>query len=76
MDFNFSVDELVVIVSALRTEYRRYLEGWSLAGRKAYVATATNAREFVRIRDDYRRLCILCAQLYKKIIDKDILEDL
>lgn len=76
MDFKFSVDELVVIVSALRTEYRRYLEGQTLAGRKACAATATNARELVSIRDDYRRLCILCAKLYRKIIDKDILEDL
>lgn len=76
MDFNFSVDELVVIVSALRTEYRRYLEEHALAGRKAYAATPTNAMELVRIRDDYSRLCILCAKLYRKIIDKDILEDL
>lgn len=77
MRFDFSVDELVVIVSALRTEYRRYCEGAIVARRKQSTAcTADAARDFLKMANWYDERCAICEDLYKKIIDKNILEDL
>lgn len=79
MDFNFkfSVDELVVIVSALREEYRRVSACTILARRKQSAAsTADAARDFLNMANWCDERCAKCEDLYKKIIDRDILEDM
>lgn len=77
MNFNFSVDELVVIVSALRQEYRRACECALVARQKQ--STASNveaAREFLDMANFYDERCAKCEDLYEKIVDRNILEDL
>lgn len=77
MKFDFSVNELVVIVSALRAEYRRCLEGGEIAKRKMSTAsTIAVERDFSVIAESFNERCTACEFLYKKIIDKDIREDL
>lgn len=77
MEFNFSVDELVVIISALRTEYRRCCEGAIIARRKSSVARTDDVlQDFLEMARGFDARCADCTDLYKKIINKDILEDL
>ena len=77
MKFNFSVNELVVILSALRGEYRRCLEGAEIARRKMSTAsTIAVEREFSEIAVSYEERCTQCEFLYKRIVDKNIVEEL
>ena len=77
MDFKFSVDELVVVVSALRQEYRHACECAMLARRKQSTAsTVEAAREFLDMANFYDERCAKCKDLYEKIVDRNILEDL
>lgn len=77
MNFNFSVDELVVIVSALRQEYRRACECALVARRKQSTAsTVEAAREFLDMANFCDERCAKCEDLYEKIVDRNILEDL
>lgn len=77
MDLNFSIDELIVIVSALRQEYRHACEGAILARNKQSTARTVDAsREFLDMAKFYDERCEKCDDLYKKIVDKSILEDL
>lgn len=77
MDFKFSVDEFVVVVSALRQEYRRACECAIIARRKqASASKADVALEFMDLANKYDERCAKCAEMYKKFIDRDILEDL
>lgn len=77
MKFEFSVDELVVVVSALRTEYRHNCEGAIIARRKQSAASTIDAAsEFSEMAGWFDKRCETCADLYKKIIDKNIVEDL
>lgn len=77
MKFEFSIDELIVIVSALRMEYRRSCEGMIVARRKQSTASSIDAvRDFLEMANWYDERCEKCADLYKKIVDKNIVEDL
>lgn len=77
MNFDFSVDELVVVVSALRQEYRRNCECATVARRKQSAAsTVDEARVFLDMANWYDERCAKCAEVYKKIIDHEIVEDL
>lgn len=77
MDFKFSVDELVVVVSALRQEYRRACECATVARRKQSTAsTVDESRTFLDLAKWYDERCSKCADVYRKIVDKNILEDL
>jgi len=77
MKFDFSVDELVVVVSALRQEYCRACECATVARRKQSVAsTVEESRAFLDMAKWYDERCSMCADVYRKIIDKNILEDL
>lgn len=77
MDFKFSVDELVVVVSALRQEYRCACECATVARRKQSTAsTFDESRAFLDLAKWYDERCSKCADVYRKIIDKNILEDL
>lgn len=77
MDFKFSVDELVVVVSALRLEYQRACDGATVARRNQSTASTDEvARDFANIAKWYEDRCSKCADVYRKIIDKNILEDL
>lgn len=77
MDFKFSVDELVVVVSALRQEYRRACECAIIARRKQDTASTVDAtREFLEMANWYDERCAKCEDLYEKIVDRNILEDL
>lgn len=77
MDFKFSVDELVVVISALRLEYKRACEGAIVARRKQSTASSVEAsRYFLNMAKWYDERCSKCADIYRKIIDKNILEDL
>lgn len=77
MEFNFSVDELVVVVSALRLEYKRACEGAIVARRKQSTASSVEAsRYFSNMEKWCDEHCSKCADVYRKIIDKTILEDL
>lgn len=77
MDFKFSVDELVVIVSALRQEYRHSCECALIARRKQSTASTVDAaREFLDMANWYDERCAKCADVYEKIVDKNIVEDL
>lgn len=77
MKFEFSIDELIVIVSALRAEYRQSCEGAIVARRKQSTANGVDAaREFLEMSNWFDERCEKCADLYKKIIDKNIVEDL
>lgn len=77
MNFNFSIDELVVIVSALRQEYRRACECKLVASRKQSTAgTAEAVREFWDMANFCDERCAKCEDLYKKIVDRNIVEDL
>ena len=77
MDFKFSVDELVVVVSALRQEYRHACEYATVARRKQSTASSAEAsRDFLNMAKWYDERCSKCADVYRKIIDKNILEDL
>lgn len=77
MDLNFSIDELIVIVSALRQEYRHACEGALLARHKQSTAkTADASREFLDMANFYDERCADCDDLYKKIVGKNIVEDL
>lgn len=76
MRFNFSVDELVIIVSALRAEYRRCCEGAIIARKWSVASTDETARDFLEMARSFDVRCAECTDLYKKIIDKNIVEDL
>lgn len=77
MRFDFSVDELIVIVSALRMEYRRACECATVARRKQSTASSVEAsRDFLNMAKWYDDRCSKCADVYRKIIDKNIVEDL
>lgn len=77
MRFDFSVDELVVIISALRQEYRRACECATVARRKQSTAsTVEAARDLLNMAKWYDERCSKCADVYRKIVDKNILEDL
>ena len=77
MRFDFSVDELIVIVSALRLEYKRACEGAIVARRKQSTASSLEAsRDFLNMAKWYDERCSKCADVYRKIIDKNIVEDL
>lgn len=77
MNFNFSIDELVVVVSALRQEYRRACECAIVARRKQSTAsTVEAARDFLNMANCYDERCAKCEDLYEKIVDRNILEDL
>ena len=77
MDFEFHVDELVVIISALRQEYRRACECAIIARRKQSTASTVDAaRDFLNMANYYDERCAKCEDLYKKIVDRNILEDL
>lgn len=77
MDFKFSVDELVVVVSALRLEYQRACEGATVARQNQSIASTDEvARDFANIAKWYDERCSKCADVYRKIIDKNIMEDL
>ena len=75
MDFKFSVDELVLIVSALRLEYKRACEGAIVARRKQSTASSVEAsRDLSKMAKWYDERCSKCADIYRKIIDRNILE--
>lgn len=77
MDFKFSVDELVTIVSALRQEYRRCCECATVARRQQLTAsTVEAANDFLNMAKWYDERCSKCADVYRKVIDKNILEDI
>lgn len=77
MDFKFSVDELVLVVSALRLEYKRSCEGAIVARQKQLTASSAEAsRDFSNMAKWYDERCSKCADIYRKIVDKNILEDL
>lgn len=77
MKFDFSVGELVVVVSALRQEYRRACECAIVARRKQSTASTIDAaRDFLNMAKCYDERCAECEDLYKKIVDRNILEDL
>ena len=77
MEFNFSVDELVVVVSALRLEYKRACEGAIVARRKQSTASSDEAScDFLNMAKWYDERCSKCEDIYRKIVDKNILEDL
>ena len=77
MDFKFSVDELVVVVSALRLEYQRACEGATVARQNQSTASTDEvARDFSNIAKWYDERCSKCADVYRKIVDKNMLEDL
>ena len=77
MDFKFSVDELVTIASALRQDYRHCCECATVARRKQSTASSVEAsRDFLNMAKWYDERCSKCADVYRKIVDKNILEDL
>ena len=77
MNFKFSVDELVVIASGLRSEYRRSCEFAMVARKKQSIAsTVEAAREFLDIANYHDKRCAMCVKAYEKIMDRNIVEDL
>lgn len=77
MDFKFSVDELVVVVSALRLEYQRACDGATVARQNQSTASTDEvARDFANIAKWYEDLCSKCADVYRKIVNRNILEDM
>ena len=77
MDFEFSVDELVVVAWALRREYRNACECATAARRyQSTASTVDESRRFLELAEWYDKRCSKYADVYRKIIDKDILEDI
>lgn len=77
MNFKFSADELVVIVSALREEYRKSCEFAMVARKKQSIASTVEvAREFLEIANYHDKRCGECVKLYDKILHRNLVEDL
>lgn len=77
MDFNFSIDELIVIAAGLLGEYRRSCERATVARKKQLNASTDEAaREFLDIAKYYDDRCAKCAKTYEKIMNRKIVEDL
>lgn len=77
MDFKFSVDELVVMISSFRDEYRYYCECANIARQKQLTASTDDSERVLSdIVKYYDKRCETYAGLYKKIIGRNIVEDL
>lgn len=77
MRYDFSADELVVVISALRLEYQRACEGATVARKHQSTASTDEvARDFANIAKWYDNRCSKCADVYRKIVDINITEDL